>query len=213
MKRSAPRLIGAAADTPWKAVTEVRRLAAWPFARAYFWAHGVSWRRGWRIYGAPLIQRHRGSVIRAGDGLEVRSWFSSNPLGVRRRCVLATWAPGAVIDLGDGVGMSGATLCAQRGIRIGSRVLIGAGTIIVDTDFHPLDPALRRREPSRGDAEPIEIGDDCFLGLNVIVLKGAVIGSGAVVGAGAVVTGTVPARTVVAGNPARVVRTLDIGER
>ncbi len=201
--------LGGALDTPWKAVNEVRRLVAWPWARAYVAAHGVRWRRGWRLYGTPLIQRHRGSRISAGEDLELRSWFSSNPLGVRQRCVLATWRAGAVIEIGAGVGMSGVTVCAQTTIRIGDRVMIGAGTTIVDTDFHPLAAAQRRLDPGGGTAAPIEIGHDCFLGMHVIVLKSSVIGRGAVVGAGSVIAGSVPAGAVVAGNPARVVASLD----
>jgi acetyltransferase-like isoleucine patch superfamily enzyme len=52
------------------------------------------------------------------------------------------------------------------------------------------------------------IGDDVFVGMEALVLKGVTIGDGAVVGAGAVVTQDVPPRAVVAGNPAQVVRAL-----
>ncbi|SET47480.1 Maltose acetyltransferase [Geodermatophilus poikilotrophus] len=58
-------------------------------------------------------------------------------------------------------------------------------------------------------AEPITIGDDVWLGGGVVVLPGVTIGENAVVGAGAVVTRDLPADVVAAGNPARVVRTLD----
>jgi acetyltransferase-like isoleucine patch superfamily enzyme len=204
-----PRLVRETVETPWKAVNELRRIAAVPFLRAYFALHGVRWGRGWRVYGLPLIQRHRRSFIEAGDGLELRSWFSSNPLGVGHRCVLATWSRGATIEIGRDVGMSGATLCANGRIRIGDRVLLGAGTTVVDTDFHPLAPDLRDEEPSGGASAPIEIEDDCFLGMNVIVLKGAFIGRGSVVGAGSVVAGRIAERSVVAGNPARLLRTID----
>lgn len=55
---------------------------------------------------------------------------------------------------------------------------------------------------------PIRIGNKAWVGMNAIILKGVSIGEGAVVGAGAVVTHDVPAWTVVAGNPARVVKKL-----
>jgi carbonic anhydrase/acetyltransferase-like protein (isoleucine patch superfamily) len=203
--RSTTAGLGAARDTPWKAVNEIRRLAASPWTRTYFAIHGVRWRRGWRIYGTPLIQRHRGSRITAGDDLELRSWFSSNPLGVRQRCILATWSADAVVEIGAGVGMSGATVCAQTRIAIGDRVMVGAGTTIVDTDFHPVSAADRRAGPGDGRSEAIEIGADCFIGMHAIILKGARIGDGAAIGAGSVVTGRVDAGTVVAGNPARVI--------
>lgn len=200
-----------ARQTPWKAVNEVKRFAWAPFIRAYFAWHGVTWGGGWRLYGAPVIQRHRRSRIVIGRGLEMRNWFASNPLGVTRPCLLATWSAGASIEIGDEVGLTGTTICAATRVTIGHRVLIGANTVIVDTDFHPLDPAVRRVRPGEGATGPVAIEDDCFLGMHVIVLKGSRIGRGAVVGAGSVVSGEVAPGTVVAGNPARVVGQIGAG--
>ena len=56
---------------------------------------------------------------------------------------------------------------------------------------------------------PVEIGDNCFLGAGVIVLPGTRVGKNAIVGAGAVVTGEVPENSVVAGNPARTICTIE----
>ena len=58
------------------------------------------------------------------------------------------------------------------------------------------------------NSRPIVIKDDVWIGMNVIILKGVTIGEGAIVGAGSVVTKDVPAWTVVAGNPAKVVKHL-----
>ena len=52
--------------------------------------------------------------------------------------------------------------------------------------------------------------DDAWIGFNSIILKGVTVGRGAVVGAGSVVTNDVPDHTVVAGNPARVIKKLDV---
>lgn len=59
---------------------------------------------------------------------------------------------------------------------------------------------------------PITVGDDCWLGGNVVVCPGVTIGRGVTVGAGSVVTRDVPGFVVVAGNPARVIRRLEVGE-
>jgi acetyltransferase-like isoleucine patch superfamily enzyme len=195
-----------ASRTPWKANSELRRYALAPLARVCFAWHGVAWRRHWRLYGLPVIQRYRPSRISIGDGLEMRNWFASNPLGVARPCLLATWAAGAEIEIGDRAAMSGATICAQVKITIGSGVVIGANSVIVDTDFHPLDPRSRF-EPAT--ASPVVIGDDVFIGTRVIVLKGSRIGRGSVIGAGSVVSGVIPPRVVAAGNPARIIRTVE----
>lgn len=91
-------------------------------------------------------------------------------------------------------------------VRIGEDCQIGPNVQLL-TPTHPLDPDQRR---SRWEgAEPITLEDNVWLGGGVIVLPGVTIGRDAVVGAGAVVTKDVPPRTVVVGNPARVIRTLD----
>jgi len=105
--------------------------------------------------------------------------------------------------------MTGATVVAAERIEIGQRVLVGANAVIVDTDFHPMDPFERRISMFPGATRPTIIGNDVFIGMNAIILKGAVIGAEAVIGAGSVVTGEVPPRTIFAGNPARLVRNLE----
>jgi carbonic anhydrase/acetyltransferase-like protein (isoleucine patch superfamily) len=174
-----------------------------PWIRARLAAQGIEWGADWRIYGAPMVQRHRGSRITIGPGLEMRNWRSSNPLGVAHPCVLATWSPGAAIVVGEGVGLTGVRICAARAISIGNRVMIGANAVIVDTDFHPLDPVERRSYPGRASAEPVIIEDDCFIGMHALVLKGSRVGRGSVVGAGSVVSGDIPPGVIAVGNPAR----------
>ncbi len=194
--------------TPWKASLEIRRLLVMPFVRAYLAAHGIAWGSGWRIYGRPIIQRHHGSRIIIGDGFELRNWVASSPLGVDHRCILTTWSAGAVIEIGQGVGITGGAICASESIRIGDRVRIGANCTIVDTDFHPLEPSARRAGPAGGASSPVTIGDEAFIGMQVMILKGSRIGAGAVIGAGSVVAGEIPPGVIAAGNPARVLREL-----
>ena len=93
-----------------------------------------------------------------------------------------------------------------RDIVIGDEVLIGPSVQLL-TATHPLDAAQRRGWWESG--RPISIGDGAWLGAGALVLPGVQIGAEAVVGAGAVVTRDVGPRTVVAGNPARVIRQLD----
>jgi acetyltransferase-like isoleucine patch superfamily enzyme len=194
-------------DTPWKAFNEARRLALVPVARTYFWSHGVGSEPRWRIYGLPLIQRHRGSSITLGSDLVLRSWASSNPLGTQR-CVLATWTRSARLEIESGVKATGVVICAADRISIGADVRIGSGVMIIDTDFHPLQEAERAADPRAGRSGPITIERGVFVGARAIILKGSHIGEGAVIGAGSVVSGVVEPGTLVAGNPARVVRSL-----
>lgn len=192
-------------DTPWKLRAELRRIATAPLTHAYLRSHGVRIGQGAKLYGTPLVQRHRGSSITAGTGLVLRSWTGSNPLG-GRRCILATWSAEATIDLGEECKATGLVVVSESAVRIGDRVRLGAGCTIVDTDFHPVDPDNRSSDPRRGRSVPVTIGDDVFLGMGTIVLKGVEIGAGTVVSAGSLVAESLPPGVIARGNPAVVVR-------
>jgi acetyltransferase-like isoleucine patch superfamily enzyme len=111
--------------------------------------------------------------------------------------------PGGVVEIGDNVFINyGVSISAHQLIRIGSRCQIGNWSILMDNDFHGVEQKDRP-----GHSAPIVLEEDVWLGARVIVLKGVTIGRSAVVGAGSVVTRDVPPRAVVAGVPARVVRT------
>ena len=73
---------------------------------------------------------------------------------------------------------------------------------------HPLEPEVRKGTKGPESGKPVSIGEDCFIGGNVVVCPGVSVGDGSTVGAGSVVTKDVERRVVVAGNPARVVRRL-----
>lgn len=91
----------------------------------------------------------------------------------------------------------------QGGITIGDDVLIGQNVVIATLN-HAMDP------DSRGDMnpKPVCIGNKVWIGANATLLPGVSIGEGAIVAAGAVVSKDVPARTVVGGVPAKVIKTI-----
>jgi maltose O-acetyltransferase len=91
-------------------------------------------------------------------------------------------------------------------VHIGHHVMIGPGVQIYTAAHH-----LQAESRIQGMevAKPVVIEDNVWLGGSAILLPGVRVGRNAVVGAGAVVTQSVPANTVVAGNPARVIREID----
>jgi acetyltransferase-like isoleucine patch superfamily enzyme len=129
---------------------------------------------------------------------------------------------------------AGTSIICATGIQIGSDVLTAWGITIVDHDSHSVRWQNRAEDVERwrvglleGGAKraaqlknwgvvsmsPVIIGDKVWIGFNVIILKGVLVGEGAVIAAGSVVTKDVPPYSVVAGNPARVVKELADDER
>lgn len=197
-----------ARDMPWKARNEIARWLLLPLARVQFALAGVAWGSGWALYGLPIIQKHRRSTLTIGARLALRSSARSNPLGPAHPVILSTRRAGAVLTIGDDFGMTGGAVVAEQRITIGHRVTVGANAVITDTDFHPLDAQTRRLRPADGATAPVSIGDDVFIGMHALVLKGVTVGAGSVIGAGSVVTRDIPPGVIAAGNPARVIRAL-----
>ena len=150
---------------------------------------------GARVYGgARLVMATGRAPIRIGAGFRML-----------RHAMVNTLPPDGRIVIGDGVHLGEASMItAGACVEIGSGVIIGPHTIIVDTDHRFEDPGRPIREQGLRSA-PIRIEDDAWLASHVTVVGGVTIGRGAVVGAGSVVTRDVPALTVAAGVPARVI--------
>lgn len=93
-------------------------------------------------------------------------------------------------------------------IEIGKNVQITIGVKILT---HGYDWSVLKGKYGEvlGSAGKVTIGDNCFIGMNTVILKGTTIGNNTIIGAGSVVTGGYPSDCVIAGNPAKVICSLD----
>jgi len=132
--------------------------------------------------------------------------------------------PNSTIRIGARTHIGGGTLLdAAEQIAIGDDVMLAFEVLVMDHDSHSLKFSERKNDVtdwkqgkkdwSNVPIKPVTIGDRAWIGARVIILKGVTINQGGVVGAGSVVTKDVPPYTIVAGNPARVVRELTEEER
>lgn len=156
-------------------------------------------------------EQHPGVVLGRGASCYIGTLFDVGPRGR--------------VTVGDFALLNGARVICDDAIRIGDHALISWNVVLMDTYRFSADPQARREELRHVPAElprvlsgaaeprPIEIGPNVWIGFDVVVLPGVTIGEGAVVGAKSVVTADVPPYTVVAGNPARVVRTIEEDRR
>lgn len=168
--------------------------------------HGVSYGKGLMVVSTPLIICRRDAQITLGSRVKISNGLVENPAGATHKTVLAATRPGAVLQVGDDVGISGAIIYCQNRIEIGDRALIGAGATIYDTDFHPIAPTLRHDcSPAHVKTAPTIICRNAWVGTRAIILKGVTVGEDAIIGAGAVVTKNIPPGAIAAGVPAKIV--------
>jgi len=142
----------------------------------------------------PNIRLGRHVHINAARGYPVKLcvWFEGARLGK--------------IEIGDYALISpGSQIISSIGISIGAGTMLASGVYISDSDWH----GTYDRTREAGQAAPIVIEDNVWLGLRAIVGKGVHIGTNSIIGAGSVVTSDIPANVIAAGNPAVVKRALD----
>ena len=136
-------------------------------------------------------------VVQSGSWLSVIDRFQDR-----------TYDP--VLRIGDGTVLGHHIVIACMGeVTIGREVLTADRVFIGDTYHEYSDPRTPIARQPMAEPRPVRIGSGAFLGVGAIVLPGVSVGENGYVGAGAVVTADVPPRSIVVGNPARVVRRWD----
>jgi acetyltransferase-like isoleucine patch superfamily enzyme len=131
-----------------------------------------------------------------------------------------SFGPKGYVTIGDYCYVSSVLLMSELEIRIGNYVLLGWNVAIADSDFHPLDPALRIQDTIANSihhlgterppfvSRPVVIEDDVWIGPNTLILKGVRVGAGSMIEAGSLLTEDVPPGSRVAGNPAQIIGTV-----
>ncbi len=185
----------------------------------YFRMKGITFGKEFLAYNKVHLTgycRRGGDNISIGDSFHLTSGDAINPISRNIRACFHLGSPDACITIGDHVGMSSPCVMIQSRLTIGNHVNIGGNCIIIDTDAHQIDYLARRGEkpvntndPATSvQTDPITIEDDAWIGANCIILKGVTIGARTVIGAGSVVTKSIPPDCIAAGNPCRVIKTL-----
>ncbi|MHC4148458.1 MAG: acyltransferase [Planctomycetota bacterium] len=177
-------------------------------------------RRGWKLARTRLLWGWRLHALGRGSCL-ARKLRVNNPRAVaigsnvivESHFVLADLRIGhgdlPKIVIGDGCTILYRFQCnAEQSVRIGRNVLIASNVLITDSD-HVVEPgSVPVTRNQKLTTRPVCVEDNCWLGQNVVVLKGVTIGHDSIVGANTVVTHDVPPCSVVAGNPGQVIKKL-----
>ena len=168
---------------------------------------GVKLGESCKFYRIPIVNRSFNSKIIIGSHSSFRSDRISNLVGLNRKCIISTFKENAIIRIGKNSGFSGTVIGAANSITIGDEVLSGANVLITDFDWHPIDPV--NRHTSKGvQSAPVVIGNNVWLGINSVILKGVTIGENTIIGANSLVVKDIPANVIAAGNPCKVIKSL-----
>lgn len=163
--------------------------------RARWYLRGVT--KGPRTRASGRVHVMRSGTIEIGDRVRFDSRVAAIEIGTARR---------GHLTIGDNTYINyGTSIAAAERVSVGKDCLIGTHVMIVDNDFHRLEPDRRLEHP---DSAPTILEDNVWVGGHSLVLKGVTIGENSVIAAGSVVTRDVPPNVVYGGNPAKHLRDL-----
>jgi len=178
-----------------------------------------------------IIVARRFDVFIVGVGTDIFPWRIRGGKGCKLtvgnkcflRCNVFFEKESSYLIIGDRSFIGNSLITAAHGIEIGNDVLISWGVTITDHNSHSLRFSERQKDvedwlSKKKDWSAVKTGkviiqDKVWIGFNAIILKGVTIGEGAIIGAGSVVAKDIPSYSVVAGNPAKVIREIGIDDR
>lgn len=169
------------------ALSELRGYLKGKIYRIYRWGYF-----GKYIYVGKKVYIHFKKTKYIGDHADLRDFCQIQGKGI------------VEIGCNSGIGEFG-IIRSSNHVHIGNNVLIGPRVFITDSD-HGFESRCTPIYLQDIKSDKVIIEDDVWIGANVIILKGISVGTGAIIGAGSVVTKNVPKYSVVAGNPAKIIR-------
>jgi acetyltransferase-like isoleucine patch superfamily enzyme len=162
--------------------------------------------KNYKVWGnLRLIIDGQGKII-IGDDFHAVSSKSRSYYALFSPCHL-TSLHGGIIELGKHVGLNGNIIASRKKIFIGNDTMIGPNTIIMDHNGHKIKAINRWLE--KDHPKEIYIGENCWIGMNCIILKGVTIGNNTVIGAGSIVRNNCDSDSIYAGNPAVKIRNIN----
>lgn len=179
------------------------------YTRAYICNRGgISYKNNLKLIGYTYFHIGNNTKLHLGKELIIRSGnMNAIDIGFSKIVV----EDNASLVIGDYSGMSNTIIQCYHKITIGNYVNIGAGCIIMDSNFHSMDwhdRKDRKTDVANSKVAPVEIGDYAFIGARSIICKGVTIGKHSVIAAGSVVVKDIPDDQMWGGNPAKLIKIL-----
>jgi len=183
-----------------KAYLKFQRFYAARFLKPHFESlgKGFHFMKPWHveIFGSSIELGDYATVIATPDKkIRLSVWSEKKDMGRIKIGSFCLICPGVRIG-------------SASSVSIGDNCMIASSAYITDSDWHDIYNRV-----STGKSRPVKIENNVWIGDSAIVSKGVVIGENSIIGAGSVVVNDIPPNTIAAGNPAKVVRHLDVNEK
>ena len=153
-------------------------------------------------YRSRVINRIKGGV-QIGEGSTIGRTRNGYHAGMPFFTTLLNDGENSHITIGNHCRINGAYIHAKEFIEIGDYCVMASGITIIDSNAHNVNSI--NRTIGQDIPEGIRIGNNVWIGLNAVILKGTVIGDNCVVAAGSIVKGEYPDNIIIQGNPAKCV--------
>lgn len=158
------------------------------------------------FYGKCIFRISNGSKITIGDDFTCQAGSFAS-IDCTPESKIQVEKNGTLI-IGNNVGVSSIVLHCWNSIIIEDNVKIGAGCLIMDTNFHSTDATIRatKEDQKHVRTAPVLIKHDAFIGARSIICKGVTVGENSIIATGSVVVKDVPNNEVWGGNPAKFIK-------
>lgn len=173
-----------------------RTCTCWCKFKMSLW--GIEYGKGCGFRGNMLFYKAPNTSIVIGDRCVFNSNSRFNYRGINHPCIIQTDKNGT-IRIGNGCGFSGVSIVSSISVTLGDNVMCGTNVMIGDRNDH------EDRYPE-WQPKPVNIGDNVWIGMNSIVMRGVTIGDNSIIGAGSIVTKDIPSNVIAAGNPCKVIK-------
>lgn len=162
--------------------------------------------KNYNVWGSIQIIIDGRGKIHIGNNFHAVSSPKRSYITLFSKCKFTSIHGGDII-LADDVGLNGTVLVSKKLIKIGKKTIIAPNSIIIDHDGHEVNN-MNSRINTKDKGSEIIIGENCWIGMNSIILKGVEIGNNTVIGAGSIVTSSCESNSIYAGNPAKKIKNI-----
>lgn len=184
--------------TCYFAKSKIIRLLSTFYTKLILRIQGIPYGKNVSFRGKPIILKSVGTSIKIGNNCSFNSKCRYNFRGMSHPCILQTAKHGRII-IGDNCGFSGVSIVSDVGVTLGNNVLCGTNVMIGDRNDH--EDLYPQFQP-----EPVVIGNNVWIGMNSVVMKGVTIGDNVIIGANSVVTRDIPSNVIAVGSPCKPIK-------